>query len=60
MKIPEPTQRNKFRLDIAIGSLLLVTFILTIARVANKGTPSSRANTWGIAVVGLSLSLFEI
>ncbi|CAG8128543.1 unnamed protein product [Penicillium salamii] len=50
MKIPEPTQRNKFRLDITIGSLLVVTFILTIARVSNKGTPSSRANTWGIAV----------
>ncbi|CAG7920438.1 unnamed protein product [Penicillium olsonii] len=51
MKFPiQPTQTNKFRLDITIGSLLLVTFILIIARVANKGTPSSRTNTWGIAV----------
>ncbi|KNG89895.1 hypothetical protein ANOM_001701 [Aspergillus nomiae NRRL 13137] len=40
----------KFRLHIIIGSLLLLTFILVIARVADKGTPSSRTNTWGIAV----------
>ncbi|KAJ5675696.1 hypothetical protein N7462_008593 [Penicillium macrosclerotiorum] len=51
MQFPiQPSSRNKLRLDIAIGSLLFVIFILIIARVTNKGTPSTRANTWGIAV----------
>ncbi|KAJ5241438.1 uncharacterized protein N7469_003029 [Penicillium citrinum] len=50
-RIPiEPSQRNKFRLDITIASLLAVTFILIISRIAIKGTPSTRTNTWGIAV----------
>lgn len=47
----ENNPKIKFRLHIIIGSLLLLTFILVIARVADKGTPSSRTNTWGIAVV---------
>ncbi|KAL3478488.1 hypothetical protein BJX99DRAFT_256385 [Aspergillus californicus] len=42
--------RTKFRLHIAIGALILITFILGIARVADKGTPPGRMNTWGIAV----------
>ncbi|KAJ5389479.1 uncharacterized protein N7496_000547 [Penicillium cataractarum] len=46
----QATPRSKLRLDIAICSLVALTFILIIARVANKGTPSTRANTWGIAV----------
>ncbi|RMZ39510.1 hypothetical protein CA14_009988 [Aspergillus flavus] len=46
----ENNPKIKFRLHIIIGSLLLLTFILVIARVADKGTPSSRTNTWGIAV----------
>ncbi|EPS30732.1 hypothetical protein PDE_05684 [Penicillium oxalicum 114-2] len=51
MKFPiEPTPRNKFRLDIVLGVLILITLILVIARVADKGTPSTRTNTWGIAV----------
>ncbi|PLB46246.1 hypothetical protein P170DRAFT_263157 [Aspergillus steynii IBT 23096] len=40
----------KFRLHIVIGALLFLNFILIIARLANPGTPASRANTWGIAV----------
>ncbi|EYE97116.1 uncharacterized protein EURHEDRAFT_424116, partial [Aspergillus ruber CBS 135680] len=40
----------KKRLYITIGSLILVTFVLIIARIADKGTPSTRTNTWGIAV----------
>jgi hypothetical protein len=52
----EPTRRNKFRLDITIGSFLAVTLILIIARIANKGTPSTRTNTWGIAVVSVNQS----
>lgn len=52
MRFPiESTSKNKLRLDIAICSLVALTFILIIARVANKGTPSTRSNTWGIAVV---------
>ncbi|KAL2847526.1 hypothetical protein BJY01DRAFT_246753 [Aspergillus pseudoustus] len=47
---PDAIPRTKFRLHIIIGSLLLITFILVIARIADKGTPSSRTNTWGIAV----------
>ncbi|KAJ5326778.1 hypothetical protein MYU51_001697 [Penicillium brevicompactum] len=42
--------RTKFRLHIAIGSLVALTFILIIARVADSGTPRTRTNTWGIAV----------
>ncbi|KAL4935336.1 hypothetical protein BDV06DRAFT_234422 [Aspergillus oleicola] len=42
--------RAKFRLHLVIGCLVLITFILAIARIADKGTPSSRVNTWGIAV----------
>lgn len=45
--------RTKFRLHIAIGSLVALTFILIIARVADSGTPRTRTNTWGIAVVSL-------
>ncbi|KAJ5975916.1 hypothetical protein N7481_009623 [Penicillium waksmanii] len=41
---------TKSRLHIIIGGLTLLVFILTIARLAVKGTPSTRANTWGIAV----------
>ncbi|KAI9037553.1 uncharacterized protein KD926_000201 [Aspergillus affinis] len=40
----------KFRLHIVIGVLLLLNFILIIARLANKGTPPTRSNTWGVAV----------
>ncbi|KAE8422975.1 hypothetical protein BDV36DRAFT_290788 [Aspergillus pseudocaelatus] len=46
----ENSPKIKFRLHIIIGSLLLLTFVLVIARVTDKGTPSSRTNTWGIAV----------
>ncbi|KAE8389396.1 hypothetical protein BDV23DRAFT_184474 [Aspergillus alliaceus] len=46
----ENNPQIKFRLHIAIASLLFLTFILVIARVADKGTPPSRSNTWGIAV----------
>ncbi|KAF9884978.1 hypothetical protein FE257_000888 [Aspergillus nanangensis] len=46
----ENASRTQFRLHIIIGILVLITFILAIARLANKGTPSSRSNTWGIAV----------
>ncbi|RAK81602.1 uncharacterized protein BO72DRAFT_524495 [Aspergillus fijiensis CBS 313.89] len=42
--------RFKLRLHIIIGSLITLTFILIIARVADKGTPPTRTNTWGIAV----------
>lgn len=43
--------KAKSRLDIVIGTLLLITFILIITRLAVKGTPSTRTNTWGLAVV---------
>ncbi|KAL4953573.1 hypothetical protein BDW69DRAFT_184364 [Aspergillus filifer] len=46
----EHIPRTKFRLHLAIGCLILITFILAIARIADKGTPSGRVNTWGIAV----------
>ncbi|KAJ5391566.1 hypothetical protein N7509_007056 [Penicillium cosmopolitanum] len=41
---------TKSRLHIIIGGLVFLVFILTVARLAVKGTPSTRANTWGIAV----------
>ncbi|KAL4995949.1 hypothetical protein BDV10DRAFT_187556 [Aspergillus recurvatus] len=46
----EDIARTKLKLHIIIGALVLVTFILTIARVADSGTPRARTNTWGIAV----------
>lgn len=48
---PERIPRRKFKLHIAIGFLVLITFILAIARIADGGTPRGRTNTWGIAVV---------
>lgn len=56
--LPTPTRALKKRLYITIGSLILVTFVLIIARIADKGTPSTRTNTWGIAVVRPSLTLY--
>lgn len=41
----------KFRLHIIIGAWVFVVFILIIARIANSGTPKTRTNVWGIAVV---------
>lgn len=41
----------KLRLHIIIGVLLCLNFVLIIARIADKGTPKTRSNTWGIAVV---------
>ncbi|KAL4793104.1 hypothetical protein BDV19DRAFT_391547 [Aspergillus venezuelensis] len=46
----EHIPHTKFRLHLIIGCLVLITFILAIARIADKGTPSGRVNTWGIAV----------
>ncbi|KAL4862606.1 hypothetical protein BDV12DRAFT_190296 [Aspergillus spectabilis] len=46
----EDIPRTKFRLHIAIGSLILVTFTLAIARAADNGTPPGRLNMWGIIV----------
>ncbi|KAL6232831.1 hypothetical protein BDW75DRAFT_246902 [Aspergillus navahoensis] len=46
----EEIPRTKLKLHIIIGALVLLTFILTIARVADSGTPRARTNTWGIAV----------
>ncbi|RHZ59561.1 hypothetical protein CDV55_105282 [Aspergillus turcosus] len=40
----------KLRLHIIIGVLLFLNLVLIIARIANKGTPKTRSNTWGIAV----------
>ncbi|KAK9644291.1 hypothetical protein HCH54_006725 [Aspergillus fumigatus] len=40
----------KLRLHIIIGVLLCLNFVLIIARIADKGTPKTRSNTWGIAV----------
>lgn len=51
--LPTATLALKKRLYITIGSLVLVTFVLIIARIADQGTPSTRTNTWGIAVVRL-------
>ncbi|KAH8705667.1 hypothetical protein BGW36DRAFT_286534 [Talaromyces proteolyticus] len=39
----------KKRLHIAIGTLVSITFIPVIARLADKGTSTGRMNTWGIA-----------
>lgn len=50
----------KFRLHIIIGSLVSVVFILIIARIANNGTPKTRTNIWGIAVVSKLPSTFNI
>ncbi|RAH76900.1 hypothetical protein BO86DRAFT_442224 [Aspergillus japonicus CBS 114.51] len=47
---PDNHPRLKLRLHIIIGSLITLIFILIIARVADKGTPTTRTNTWGIAV----------
>ncbi|KAI9373391.1 hypothetical protein BJX61DRAFT_382181 [Aspergillus egyptiacus] len=47
---PDNIPRTKARLHIVIGALILITFILAIARVADSGTPRGRTNTWGIAV----------
>lgn len=49
----------KFRLHIIIGALLLLVFVLIIARIANNGTPKSRVNVWGIAVVCYFPSCFH-
>jgi hypothetical protein len=51
----EDIPRAKFRLHIIAGALILLTFILVIVRVADSGTPRSRTNTWGIAVVSSQL-----
>lgn len=51
--LPTPNPTLKKRLYITIASLILLTFVLIIARIADKGTPSTRTNTWGIAVVRL-------
>lgn len=45
----------KFRLHIIEGALIALTLILIIARIADKGTPRSRTNSWGIAVVSSSM-----
>ncbi|KAJ6119865.1 hypothetical protein N7523_004145 [Penicillium sp. IBT 18751x] len=51
MKIPFGDHPQiKARLHMIIGSLIALTFILIIARLSLKGTSTSRANTWGIAV----------
>ncbi|KGO36704.1 hypothetical protein PEX1_043460 [Penicillium expansum] len=41
----------KFRLHIIIGASVFIIFILLIARIANSGTPKTRTNVWGIAVI---------
>lgn len=41
----------KFRLHILIGAWVFIILILIIARIANSGTPKTRTNVWGIAVV---------
>ncbi|KAJ5082627.1 hypothetical protein N7532_011670 [Penicillium argentinense] len=41
---------TKSHLHKIIGGGVLIIFILVIARLAVKGTPASRTNTWGIAV----------
>lgn len=43
--------RLKRRLYILTASLIALTFILIIARLAIPGTPVTRTNIWGIAVV---------
>lgn len=43
--------RLKRRLHIVIASLIALTFILIIARLATPGTPVTRTNIWGIVVV---------
>jgi hypothetical protein len=48
----------KFRLHIIIGALVSIVFILIIARVADKGTPKTRVNIWGIAVVSSLLHIY--
>ncbi|KAL7662208.1 hypothetical protein ACMYSQ_001557 [Aspergillus niger] len=49
--------RIKRRLHILIASLIALTFILIIARLATPGTPATRTNIWGIAVC-LKAALF--
>lgn len=51
---------SEARLHAIIGGLVLFTFILIIARLAIKGTPSSRANTWGIAVVRIFKKTYAV
>ncbi|GIJ82063.1 hypothetical protein Asppvi_000566 [Aspergillus pseudoviridinutans] len=47
----------KLRLHIIVGALLFPNFVLVIARIADKGTPKTRSNTWGI-VVCLKAAIF--
>ncbi|PKX92790.1 uncharacterized protein P174DRAFT_452081 [Aspergillus novofumigatus IBT 16806] len=47
----------KLRAHIIIGVLLFLNFVLIIARIADKGTPKARSNTWGI-VVCLKAAIF--
>jgi hypothetical protein len=50
----------KLRLHIIIGVLLFLNFVLIIARIADKGTPKTRSNTWGIVVVSVPLFLLRL
>ena len=56
----ENIPRTKLKLHVIIGALVLVTFILTIARVADSGTPRARTNTWGFAVVSNPSSQLQL
>jgi uncharacterized membrane protein len=50
----------KFRLHIIIGTLLLIVFILIIARITDSGTPKTRTNIWGIVVVSYLPTYFLV
>ncbi|OJJ73140.1 hypothetical protein ASPBRDRAFT_40761 [Aspergillus brasiliensis CBS 101740] len=58
-KLTNTTNRPliKRRLHILIASLIAITFVLIIARLATPGTPTTRTNIWGIAVC-LKAALF--
>lgn len=49
----ENTARLKLWLHLAIAFFILVAFILTIARLANKGSARGRSTSYGIPVVSL-------
>ncbi|PYI08398.1 hypothetical protein BO78DRAFT_441868 [Aspergillus sclerotiicarbonarius CBS 121057] len=49
--------RLKRRLHILIASLICLTFIFIIVRLATPGTPVNRANVWGIACIKAAIFL---
>ncbi|EHA18590.1 hypothetical protein ASPNIDRAFT_37807 [Aspergillus niger ATCC 1015] len=52
--------RLKRRLHIVIASLIALTFILIIARLATPGTPVTRTNIWGICLKAALFLTYQV